>query len=69
MKHNVILELDKRGIKPRKIIEKYGLSSAGFYGTVAGFRKDRKTIKALKEEGFLEYLIEEFGDKYKDFAD
>ena len=67
MRHKIIKQLDKRGEKTNFFLKKHKLSKAGFYGTIAGQRKDRKTINALKEEGLFDCLIEEFGDFFKEF--
>jgi len=69
MKHKIIKQLDERGIKTNFFIKKHNLSTAGFYGTIAGQRKDRKTIKALKKEGLFDFLMEEFSDFFKEFED
>lgn len=69
MKHKIIKQLDKRGMKTNFFIKKHNLSMAGFYGTVAGQQKDRKTIKALKEEGLFDCLVEELEDFFKEFID
>lgn len=69
MKHKIIKQLDKRGTKTNFFLKKHKLSKAGFYGTIAGQRKDRKTIKALKKEGLFVFLTEEFSDFFKEFED
>ena len=65
MKHKIIKLLDDKGVKTNYFIKKHKLSKAGFYGTIAGLRKDKKTIFALKEDQLYEHLVEEFKDLYK----
>ena len=67
MKHKIIKQLDKRGTKTNFFLKKHKLSKAGFYGTIAGQRKDRKTILALKSENLYGFLIEEFGDYFVEY--
>ena len=72
MKHKIIKQLDERGIKTNFFIKKHNLSTAGFYGTVSGQRKDRKTIKALKKEGLFVFLVDVYINdvetKYPNFS-
>jgi len=68
MYHRIIKELDTRGIKSSFIIKNHNLSTAGFYGTVSGKRKDVKTLEALEKEGLLVFLVQEFKDFFPEYA-